>query len=383
MHLDTHIASLLERHDCVIVPDFGGFVANYAPARINPVNHRFDPPFRKISFNKLLVHNDGLLAAYVAQKENERYEEALSRVKDYVIYLKSELRDKKKIELEKVGILFQQNDGTFRFEQMKDAKMFAEGFGLESFFSKRIERQPKFKVTVEPKSEKAAPVVPPKPKPEPKVIAIQPEAEPKKETPKPEEPVEEPAPVEREEKKKRAYWPAAVAASIALPLVGYAVWVALSTPLLSNRSHFRYADLNPLSERLYPEYITRSSDADLEAMDKMSAAEINDSEDFMTVYSENDPDKTLVVRLTEPKEASLNLASSELRYHIMGGCFSYPENAEGLVHKYRQWGSNASIIDTKGGLHRVSVASFATKKEAQQALASYQNDISGAWLLYK
>ena len=63
MKFDTYIAELLEEHDCVIVPDFGGFVANYAPANVNSINHRFDPPYRKISFNKLLVHNDGLLAS--------------------------------------------------------------------------------------------------------------------------------------------------------------------------------------------------------------------------------------------------------------------------------------------------------------------------------
>ena len=71
MTLDHYISDLLEDHDCVIIPDFGGFIGNYASARINPVNHRIDPPFRKITFNKLLVHNDGLLAAYIAKKEEE------------------------------------------------------------------------------------------------------------------------------------------------------------------------------------------------------------------------------------------------------------------------------------------------------------------------
>jgi len=46
-------------------------------------------------------------------------------------------------------------------------------------------------------------------------------------------------------------------------------------------------------------------------------------------------------------------------------------------------GSNASLLDVKGNLHRVSVASYATKKEAKAALASIQNDIPGAWILYK
>ena len=44
MKIEEHISELLFEHDCVIVPDFGGFVCNYAPARIDPVKHLFEPP---------------------------------------------------------------------------------------------------------------------------------------------------------------------------------------------------------------------------------------------------------------------------------------------------------------------------------------------------
>ena len=97
--IDAYIAELLKSRDCVIVPEFGGFVGNYAKAKINPVSNRFDPPFRKVSFNKLLTHNDGLLASFVAQKEQEKFESSLSRLKDYTIVLKDELDKTKKIQL--------------------------------------------------------------------------------------------------------------------------------------------------------------------------------------------------------------------------------------------------------------------------------------------
>ena len=117
MQLDQYIADLLKDHDCVIVPDFGGFVANYASAKINATNNRFDPPFRKLSYNKYLVHNDGLLASYVSQKQEMEYEAALKNVREYVIYLKDELKEKKQVSIEKVGVLYQQANGTIRFEQ--------------------------------------------------------------------------------------------------------------------------------------------------------------------------------------------------------------------------------------------------------------------------
>ncbi|UOQ77221.1 hypothetical protein MUN84_00290 [Hymenobacter sp. 5516J-16] len=37
--LSDHIRTLLRDHDCVIIPDFGGLIADYAPAQIHPVRH--------------------------------------------------------------------------------------------------------------------------------------------------------------------------------------------------------------------------------------------------------------------------------------------------------------------------------------------------------
>jgi hypothetical protein len=37
MELNKYISDLLRKHNCVIVPDFGGFVANYRSAVIDKV----------------------------------------------------------------------------------------------------------------------------------------------------------------------------------------------------------------------------------------------------------------------------------------------------------------------------------------------------------
>ncbi|MBT3647425.1 MAG: HU-CCDC81 and SPOR domain-containing protein [Flavobacteriales bacterium] len=364
MRLDDYIASLLEEHDCVIVPDFGGFVANYSPAKINPVNNRFDPPFRKITFNQFLVHNDGLLAAYVAQREQQQYEQALQFVKDYVVLIKNELRDDHKTKLEDVGILYRQADGSLRFEQLKNEAHFKSSYGLESFFSNKIERKPAKVAIVEPKAK-----VEPIKIDESKVITLDPE-------PEEIEPAIVHEPVESQN--KRRVWPA-VAASLSLPLVGYLVYVALGTPLLKDRSQFHYSDLNPFAEKNCPEYKLRadsfSSTPFQEIDDSVSEAE------FMEMNLDTSPDKTLVVRLSDPIEKMETL--EELRYHIIGGCFGIESNATRLTSKYKSVGSNANIVDQKGSLYRVSVASFASRSEAVAALGNYQREIPGAWLLYK
>ncbi len=376
MTLDHYISELLEDQDCVIIPDFGGFIGNYASARINPVNHRIDPPFRKITFNKLLVHNDGLLAAYIAKKEEEKYESALARIKNYSVYLKSELNANQRINIDKVGILYKQADGTFRFEQFKDAKFFSEGFGLESFYSKSIVQSIPSKVELEPKpvqpqltphTEKETPIVEKKPVlMEPVVVKLNPQENPS------------------EEKRSKRYWPAA-AAIISLPILGYLAWVAMGTTLLTERQSFQYSDLNPFTEKICPEYVVRSSVFSTDKMEDVLSTEAADSASYLEIESSDNRDKTLVVSLEDkvkhvPKVA---VSSEALVYHIIGGCFSDQSNAEGLVSKYKELGSNPSIIDQKGSLNRVSVGSYATKKEALQALASFRNEIPNAWLLHK
>ena len=44
LKLDSHIRNLLHEHDCVILPSFGGFVANYHSAKIDPIINLMHPP---------------------------------------------------------------------------------------------------------------------------------------------------------------------------------------------------------------------------------------------------------------------------------------------------------------------------------------------------
>ena len=59
--LGKHIEALLLENDCVIIPDFGGFITYYTPASYVEDEHTFSPPVRSIGFNPQLKLNDGLL----------------------------------------------------------------------------------------------------------------------------------------------------------------------------------------------------------------------------------------------------------------------------------------------------------------------------------
>ena len=67
MILAKHITDLLYRYDCVIVPEFGGFITNRIGAKLNESTQTFYPPTKQITFNSHLKHNDGLLANYIAE----------------------------------------------------------------------------------------------------------------------------------------------------------------------------------------------------------------------------------------------------------------------------------------------------------------------------
>ena len=52
MDITKYIKELLFLHDCVILPGFGGFVANYKSAKIDEIRNVFFPPSKDIGFNR-------------------------------------------------------------------------------------------------------------------------------------------------------------------------------------------------------------------------------------------------------------------------------------------------------------------------------------------
>ena len=81
MVIEDYIKDLLYRYDCVIIPNFGGFVTNKISAQIHKDSNTFYPPTKQIGFNVNLIHNDGLLANYIASSENISFDQATAKIK--------------------------------------------------------------------------------------------------------------------------------------------------------------------------------------------------------------------------------------------------------------------------------------------------------------
>ena len=71
-----HIEYLIARHDCVVVPGWGAFIAQYEASSVSALG-RWQNPGRQISFNSALSYNDGLLASSIMQREQCAYEIAM------------------------------------------------------------------------------------------------------------------------------------------------------------------------------------------------------------------------------------------------------------------------------------------------------------------
>tara|TARA_B110000046_G_scaffold18788_1_gene17913 strand:- start:5079 stop:5990 length:912 start_codon:yes stop_codon:yes gene_type:complete len=139
MNLANYINDLLYRYNCVIIPDFGGFVTNKISAKINRASNTFYPPSKQITFNSHLKVNDGLLANYIASSENISFEKASNILAMSVLKWKNEIKTKP-IQIDAVGLLTLNESGQIIFEPTKKINYLTASFGFTSLESKSIKR---------------------------------------------------------------------------------------------------------------------------------------------------------------------------------------------------------------------------------------------------
>ncbi|MGQ8335619.1 hypothetical protein ACUNWD_03650 [Sunxiuqinia sp. A32] len=131
MELLAHIKDLLLLNDCVIIPDFGGFITNYQSAKIR--TSTFYPPNKAVGFNQKLKFNDGLFVNHVAEKEGLNYIAAKQKVDLLVKELNYRLTDGERIGIDGVGKLYYNENDQLTFESIADVNYNLESYGLSSF----------------------------------------------------------------------------------------------------------------------------------------------------------------------------------------------------------------------------------------------------------
>lgn len=138
IELSRHIESLMLKHDCVIVPNLGGFVTQYVPARRVDDEQLFLPPCRSVGFNPQLNLNDGLLVQSYMQAYDTNYPEALKLINDAVAQLKQQLQEEGEYELSGIGKLTLGAGGRYNFTPCEAGVLSPELYGLDAVTTPRI-----------------------------------------------------------------------------------------------------------------------------------------------------------------------------------------------------------------------------------------------------
>lgn len=354
--IDKHISELLYSHDCVIVPDLGGFVANYAPAKIHLAQHKFIPPSKNIIFNKNLKNNDGLLANHIANVQQTSYPEALKHLDLFTANTKVQLKKGAKVTIEEVGTLFLDVERNIQFEP-ENTNYLLDAFGLSQFQSPAIKRDNIGKRFEKEFIDRGA------------------------------------IPAEKKKTKIKRY----VALATLLPLIFAMIWIPLKTDLLKN---IIYSSLNPFAVN----ETIKSNVSENAKLNNTSAVEIVAPK---VVPNLNDTLKTSGFKLTDnvsqpvisdgvnSKVAGLVKADSthvsvdkgnfvpDFKFHLITGCFQIQDNATRFVIDLQNQNITASIIGKRNGLYIVSSGDYATRKEAFSQLKQLKKSQPEAWLLKK
>ncbi len=333
MNISNIVSDLLQFNECVTIPEFGAFVVNPANAQIDMVKNKFSPPGKKVSFNKNITNNDGLLASALSEHEGISYEDAVVYLKAFVFHIEKELKEQHVFDFMSVGSFYKTKENLLKFEP--GAMDSIGSFGLESFHLTPLSAEVgKEAILIHPASVKT----------EIKYIT-------------------------KTGTFSKIGWGVAI-----IPFIAYLVWVPTQSGIMDNNRNFQFSNLNPFKSVPCEVYVPRPvglTEMDLSATDLLQ-------DDFNEAHYKFAVAETTNVVIEKPK-----VVISKMRYQIIGGCFGDKSNAARLVSKLQDQGYSANIFDHKNGLYRVTYGGFASQRAARKALVKVKANANASAWLYK
>lgn len=341
----SHIDYLIQKHDCVIIPDFGGFVLNREVAVV-AADGSIIPPRVSVGFNPELKYNDGLLAESYMNAYSISYDVACKRLVDAVKRLNTILNLKQSIQIGKLGKLSLDEENRLNFETNHNLSDFhPETFGLSVVDIKRlVDIQEIQKISIVTTKRSIY---------------------------------------------KRAF--AGVAATAAAVLVFFVT----STPISENENR------NMQRSGFFTDLISTSAtlSAKTEAIPVSVDDLINSSveEETVLITDEADaetPTEEIELKKEEPKieKAALVAEDSKVKktaeskfFVVIGSADSKPE-AERALKKFKTQGYTNADILSGVNKSRIYIASFDDKTKAEQYLVSFRKSnpkLKDAWVFTK
>ena len=138
--VEHYISELLFLHDCVILPDFGGFVGNPQSAKLNKTTGILSPPSKQILFNSNLKTNDGLLITHISNQEGITQEIAKQNVITFANDNNKKLTASKVLRIDKIGLFTLGKEKNIIFLQDSANNYSLDAFGMKAAHNKTISR---------------------------------------------------------------------------------------------------------------------------------------------------------------------------------------------------------------------------------------------------
>jgi cell division protein FtsN len=329
--LEKYIKELLFDHECIVLPEFGGFITHYVNAEIHPITNKFSPPSKRVAFNEQIRLNDGLLISTIAFHENISMDQATHVLRLFIEKIKTDLKTNNLFEIKDIGKFFYNPENRLEFEPENKINFLERSFGLTELFFKPIDRDQKVMSKADQKQVQQRKAVS---NSESKLAAGE-KSKPSKDGIK--------------------TW------MIILPVM--LLFGGVGGAYFMNQNNISLSSINPLalfekgkeqkiipanSESITPDVNTNpSSNADtLHSLNPFSENEINNSNE-------------------EPVRATAITGQSG-RYFVVIGSFVNKKNAFKLKHKISLQGTDATIMEPgeKSSFYLVSVADFDNHEEA-------------------
>ncbi|MEN9972446.1 MAG: hypothetical protein RIS20_793 [Bacteroidota bacterium] len=337
------LCQLILRHNCVVLPNFGGFVSKTISAQIDFEKGILQAPYKQLLFNRNLINDDGLVVAEYARLNGLYYQEGVSQLSDFTGKLNADLAQGKQVSIPKLGVFSKDSDGIVRFEQDRHFNLLLSSYGLSN-------------VTFVPN-------------------LVQDEA-----------PIIELNPISKEEpiqKNPTKFWKYAAAACL-LPFAFYSFWIPMKTDVLHS-GLISYKDFNPLRGNITVRYTEKQlapiekvliNEASIEKqLGATSPGEIGLYQyDESTVFAVEVPE----IEQIEPKVV-IEQVIEKANFEYIVGCFSDERNANNFVQKLQSDGFAAHILPG-GTLIRVSAGSAVNQSEIQAIQSKVNSKGIEGWI---
>lgn len=371
VNVTHYISELLFHHDCVVVPDFGGFVCSYAAARIHPARHTFSPPSKQVVFNKHLQQNDGLLAHAIASAVPCSFEEAMTEIQAFVQQCNTGLKAGQVIDLKNIGRLSLDPERNIRFEVDPEVNYWVDAFGLSTFQSMPILGN--VATSTEQETKEVG-----------KGATIR-RLEPREQLTETNEGVA--AAVRRPHLARAALF-------FLIPVAALALLLPFNTRIQQNMAGLGWfgsgnASLyQPITwlntAKLNADSFALTTDLRKDTSTLFSMRLVNDGPSIVVNRYSAERESTRVETIRKPKYRSLqskNDRSVAGNYYIIAGAFSIEENAAKYRTFLKEKGYETQVLDSiDSRLIHVSLARFTTKREAEQFLQVINGSVPDAWI---